>query len=187
MKNICVIGVGYVGLVTGACLADMGNRVVCLNRNKQKSDNLKKGILPIYEPGLEEVVRRNSEAGRLGFTTSYDEAMQDAEFIFIAVGTPSGDGGEADLAHVRAAATEVARRIHQPVVIINKSTVHDGLIEEYCAGEGIPILGKIPYSRDAAQRCSRGELLAETDPATGDVFRRILEEVTACRQGSLQY
>ncbi|MBE9508294.1 MAG: UDP-glucose/GDP-mannose dehydrogenase family protein [Chloroflexi bacterium] len=126
MKNICVIGVGYVGLVTGACLADMGNRVVCLNRNKQKSDNLKKGILPIYEPGLEEVVRRNSEAGRLGFTTSYDEAMQDAEFIFIAVGTPSGDGGEADLAHVRAAATEVARRIHQPVVIINKSTVPIG-------------------------------------------------------------
>ena len=126
MKNICVIGVGYVGLVTGACLADLGNHVVCLNRNQQKCANLKKGILPIYEPGLEEIVRRNNEAGRLGFTTSYDEAMQEAEFVFIAVGTPSGDGGEADLAHVEAAATGVAKRIHKPVIIVNKSTVPIG-------------------------------------------------------------
>ncbi len=126
MKNICVIGVGYVGLVTGACLADLGNHIVCLNRNKQKSDNLKKGILPIYEPGLEEIVRRNTEAGRLGFTTSYDEAMEEAEFVFIAVGTPSGESGEADLAHVEAAATDIARRIRQPIVIVNKSTVPIG-------------------------------------------------------------
>ncbi len=126
MKNICVIGVGYVGLVTGACLADLGNHVVCLNRNQQKSDDLKKGILPIYEPGLEEIVRRNYEAGRLDFTTSYDEAMQGAEFVFIAVGTPSGDSGEADLAHVEAAATDVARRIEQPIIIVNKSTVPIG-------------------------------------------------------------
>ncbi len=126
MKNICVIGVGYVGLVTGACLADLGNRVVCLNRDKQKSDNLKKGILPIYEPGLEEIVRRNHEAGRLNFTTSYDEAMQGAEFVFIGVGTPSGDSGEADLAYVEASVTDVAKRIHQPVIIINKSTVPIG-------------------------------------------------------------
>ncbi|MGD9030768.1 MAG: UDP-glucose/GDP-mannose dehydrogenase family protein, partial [Anaerolineae bacterium] len=126
MREICVIGVGYVGLVTGACLADLGNHVVCLNRNKEKSDNLKRGILPIYEPGLEEIVRRNNEAGRLHFTTSYDEAMADAAFVYISVGTPSGEGGEADLAHVEAAATEVARRIHQPLVIINKSTVPIG-------------------------------------------------------------
>ncbi|HIQ01008.1 MAG TPA: UDP-glucose/GDP-mannose dehydrogenase family protein [Anaerolineales bacterium] len=126
MGEICVIGVGYVGLVTGVCLADLGNRVVCLNRNKQKSDNLKKGILPIYEPGLEEIVRRNLAAGRLEFTTSYDEAMEEARFVFIAVGTPSGASGEADLAHVEAAVTEVARRIHQPVTIINKSTVPIG-------------------------------------------------------------
>jgi UDPglucose 6-dehydrogenase len=126
MREICVIGVGYVGLVTGACLADLGNHVVCLNRNREKSDNLKKGILPIYEPGLEEIVRRNNEAGRLHFTTSYDEAMKDAGFVYISVGTPSGDSGEADLAHVEAAATDVARRIHQPLVIINKSTVPIG-------------------------------------------------------------
>ena len=126
MKNICVIGVGYVGLVTSACLADLGNHAICLNRNKQKSDNLKKGILPIYEPGLEEIVRRNYEAGRLGFTTSYDEAMQDAEVVFVAVGTPSGESGEADLAHVEAAATNVARCIHKPIIIVNKSTVPIG-------------------------------------------------------------
>ncbi len=126
MGEICVIGVGYVGLVTGACLADLGNRVVCLNRNKEKSDNLKKGVLPIYEPGLEEIVRRNLAAGRLDFTTSYDEAMKEARFVFIAVGTPSGAGGEADLAHVEAAVVEVARRIHQPVTLINKSTVPIG-------------------------------------------------------------
>jgi len=126
MKNICIIGVGYVGLVTGACLADLGNHVICLNRNQQKSDNLKKGILPIYEPGLEEIVNRNLKANRLEFTTSYDEAMQDIEFVFIAVGTPSGNGGEADLAHVEAAATDVAHRIRQPIIIVNKSTVPIG-------------------------------------------------------------
>jgi UDPglucose 6-dehydrogenase len=126
MKNICVVGVGYVGLVTGACLSDLGNKVVCLNRNKAKSENLKKGILPIYEPGLEEIVRRNYEAKRLDFTTSYDEALQDVEYVFIAVGTPSGSEGEADLSHVTQAAEQVAARLTQPVIIVNKSTVPIG-------------------------------------------------------------
>jgi len=126
MENICVIGVGYVGLVTGACLADLGNRVICLNRNQDKSDNLKKGILPIFEPGLEEIVRRTYDAGRLGFTTSYDEALADAEFVFIAVGTPSGSEGEADLTHVTQAAEGIAKRLTQPVIIVNKSTVPIG-------------------------------------------------------------
>jgi UDPglucose 6-dehydrogenase len=126
MADITTIGVGYVGLVTGACLADLGNNVICLNRDKEKAENLKKGILPIFEPGLEEIVRRNNAAARLHFTTSYDEAMKDAEFVFIAVGTPTGSEGEADLVHVNAAAEEVAKRIHQPVIIINKSTVPIG-------------------------------------------------------------
>jgi UDPglucose 6-dehydrogenase len=126
MANITVVGVGYVGLVSGACLADLGNQVVCINRNQAKSDNLKKGILPIYEPGLEEIVRRNNEAGRLLFTTDWDEAMADADFVFIAVGTPTGTEGEADLAHVNATTVEIARRIHKPVIIINKSTVPIG-------------------------------------------------------------
>jgi UDPglucose 6-dehydrogenase len=126
MKNICVIGVGYVGLVTGACLADLGNRVVCVNQNKEKAANLKKGILPIFEPGLEEIVRRNYEAGRLDFTTFYDEGLKDAEFVFVAVGTPSGSEGEADLSHVTAAATEVAQHLAHPLIIVNKSTVPIG-------------------------------------------------------------
>ena len=126
MANITVVGVGYVGLVTGACLADLGNQVVCINRNQVKSDNLRKGILPIYEPGLEEIVRRNNEAGRLCFTTVWDEAMAEADFVFIAVGTPTGTEGEADLAHVNASAVEIAQRIHKPVILINKSTVPIG-------------------------------------------------------------
>jgi len=126
MKKICVIGVGYVGLVTGACLADLGNQVICLNRNQRKCDNLKKGILPIFEPGLEEIVRRNYEAGRLDFTTSYDKALRDVEFVFIAVGTPPGAEGEADLSHVEAAARGIAQRIHRPIIIVNKSTVPIG-------------------------------------------------------------
>ena len=126
MKKICVIGVGYVGLATGACVADLGNRVICLNRDKEKSDNLKKGILPIFEPGLEEIVRRNYEAGRLDFTTSYDEGLHDAEFVFIAVGTPSGSEGEADLSHVTQAAEQIAKRLVKPLIIINKSTVPIG-------------------------------------------------------------
>src|SRR3990170_3649663 len=95
MKNIAVVGVGYVGLVTDTCLADLGNHVTCLDINKERIENLKKGVLPIYEPGLEEVVRRNIRAGRLYFTTDYPEAIngngqiEPAEFAFIAVGTPS--------------------------------------------------------------------------------------------------
>jgi len=126
MKSICVVGVGYVGLVTGACLADLGNRVICINRNQEKSDNLKKGILPIYEPGLQEIVRRNYAARRLDFTTSYDEALEDAEFVFVAVGTPTGSEGEANLAHVDAATEDIARRMHRPTIIVNKSTVPIG-------------------------------------------------------------
>ncbi len=126
MKNICVIGVGYVGLVTGACLADLGNRVICLNRNKTKAENLKKGIMPIYEPGLEEIVKRNYASGRLDFTTSYDEALKDVEYVFIAVGTPSGAEGEADLAHVNQASEGIAKRLDHPMIIINKSTVPIG-------------------------------------------------------------
>ena len=126
MKSICVVGVGYVGLVTGACLADLGNRVICVNRDREKAENLKKGILPIYEPGLEELVRRNHAAGRLDFTTSYDEALEDAEFVFIAVGTPTGDEGEANLTHVESATGDIARCMRRPTIIVNKSTVPIG-------------------------------------------------------------
>ena len=125
-KKICVIGTGYAGLANAACLADLGNGVVGVDRDEEKIEQLNQGILPIYEPGLSEILRRNEQAGRMVFTTSYDEGMQDAEFIFLCVGTPSGDEGETDLADLEQAAIEVARRIHQPVVIVNRSTVPIG-------------------------------------------------------------
>src|SRR5512141_410908 len=126
MKQICVIGVGYVGIVTGACFADLGNRVVALDVNEQRIENLKKGIMPIYEPGLDELVKRNVASGRLIFTTSYAEAVKDVEYAFIAVGTPSGVNGEADLQYVAAAATSIAQNMTKPLIIINKSTVPIG-------------------------------------------------------------
>jgi UDPglucose 6-dehydrogenase len=126
MKQICVIGVGYVGLVTAACFADLGNRVVALDVDERRVENLKKGIMPIYEPGLEELVRRSTRAGRLSFTTSYAEALKGAEFAFIAVGTPSGVDGNADLQYVDSAARSIARNMTAPLVIINKSTVPIG-------------------------------------------------------------
>jgi UDPglucose 6-dehydrogenase len=126
MKQICVVGVGYVGLVTAACFADLGNRVNALDVNEQRVENLKKGIMPIYEPGLEELVARNVKSGRLSFTTSYKEALKGAEFAFIAVGTPSGVNGEADLQYVAAAAKSIAENMTAPLIIINKSTVPIG-------------------------------------------------------------
>jgi len=126
MKEICVIGVGYVGLVTAACFADLGNRVTALDVNEERIEGLKKGLMPIYEPGLEELVGRNARAGRLSFTTSYKEALKDAEYAFIAVGTPSGVNGEADLQYVAAAARSIAANMRAPLIVINKSTVPIG-------------------------------------------------------------
>jgi UDPglucose 6-dehydrogenase len=124
--NICVIGVGYVGLVTGACFADLGNQVICLDIDEAKIEGLKHGKLPIYELGLDEVVARNVKAGRLSFTTSYAEGIKNAEVVFIAVGTPSGVDGEADLHYVRSAAEAIADVMDHPLIIINKSTVPVG-------------------------------------------------------------
>lgn len=126
MKKICVVGTGYVGLVTGACFADMGNKVVCLDVDPVRIEHLNQGRMPIYEPGLEQTVNQNVKAGRLFFTTDYPAALSDAEFAFIAVGTPSGSDGEADLQYVRAAAEAIADIVDHPIVVINKSTVPVG-------------------------------------------------------------
>lgn len=126
MKHICVIGSGYVGMVTATCFADLGNHVVTVDIDQRKIDKLQKGIMPIYEPGLEELVERNVKAGRLNFTTSYEEGLKDAEFVFVCVGTPSAVDGEADLKYVRAAAQTIAEKMTQPLIIINKSTVPVG-------------------------------------------------------------
>jgi UDPglucose 6-dehydrogenase len=126
MKKIAVVGVGYVGLVTAAAFSDLGNRVVALDISEEKIENLKNGVMPIYEPGLTEVVERNVKQERLFFTTSYEEALKDAEFAFICVGTPEGVDGEADLQYVRMAAESIARQMDHPLIVINKSTVPVG-------------------------------------------------------------
>jgi UDPglucose 6-dehydrogenase len=126
MRNIAVAGTGYVGLSTGTCFADMGNRVTCLDISEEKIEMLRRGESPIYEPGLSEMIARNVKAGRLHFTTSYEEALAGAEYIFICVGTPSGVDGEADLQYVRMAAESVAKTMKKPLIVINKSTVPVG-------------------------------------------------------------
>jgi UDPglucose 6-dehydrogenase len=126
MKKICVVGTGYVGLVTGSCFADMGNKVTCLDVDTSRIGNLIQGRMPIYEPGLEAIVNQNVKAGRLSFTTDYASALAGADFAFIAVGTPSGSDGEADLQYVRSAAEAIADLVDHPIVVVNKSTVPVG-------------------------------------------------------------
>jgi UDPglucose 6-dehydrogenase len=126
MKQICVVGVGYVGLVTAACFADLGNRVIALDVVEEKINGLRQGKLPIYEPGLKELVDHNVLANRLTFTTSYAESLNGTEFVFIAVGTPMGLDGEADLHYLEAAVREIAENMTGPLMIINKSTVPVG-------------------------------------------------------------
>lgn len=127
MATICVIGTGYVGLVTGTCFSDMGNRVTCVDIVPEKVERLKQGILPIYEPGLKEMVERNVRAGRLHFTTNYAEGLKEAEFIFIAVNTPtSNNQGGADMSYVERAAQSIAEHLDHYAIIINKSTVPVG-------------------------------------------------------------
>jgi len=124
--KIAVVGTGYVGLVAGACLAENGNEVICVDKDEQKIATLKAGKMPIYEPGLEEMVRRNASEARLTFTTSLPEAVKASEIVFIAVGTPQGEDGSADLQHVLGVASEIGRTIDKYTVVVDKSTVPVG-------------------------------------------------------------
>jgi UDPglucose 6-dehydrogenase len=124
--RIAVVGTGYVGLVVGACLAENGNDVVCVDKDEAKVRLLKRNRIPIYEPGLEELVRSNTAEKRLTFTTSLPKASRDAQIIFVAVGTPAGEDGSADLQHVLAVARDIARSMNGYKVIVNKSTVPVG-------------------------------------------------------------
>lgn len=136
--NLMVVGTGYVGLVSGACFADLGNNVTCVDIDEKKINKLKSGIIPIYEPGLKEIVDRNSKAGNLKFTTSLKEGIKDSEVIFIAVGTPSTEDGGADLSAVKKVAAEVGREMEEYKIVVNKSTVPVGtgdLVEEIIAKE----------------------------------------------------
>jgi UDPglucose 6-dehydrogenase len=124
--NICVVGTGYVGLVTGAVFADLGNDVVCVDKLREKIDSLRAGRMPIYEPGLEEMVARNVEDGRLTFTTDLGAGVHQSDVIFIAVGTPPLETGETDLSQVEAVAADIGRAMDRYKVVVNKSTVPVG-------------------------------------------------------------
>lgn len=128
--KIAVVGTGYVGLVTGACLSDVGIDVTCIDIDEKKIENLKNGILPIYEPGLEGIVKRNFEKGRLKFSTSLAESIQGAEAAFIAVGTPPGEDGSADLKYVLAVAKSIGENMSDHMVVVTKSTVPVGTAEK---------------------------------------------------------
>ncbi len=128
--RITVVGTGYVGLVAGTCFAETGNDVVCVDIDEKKVEKLREGIVPIYEPGLEELMKRNVHDGRLSFTTNYAEAMKDAQVAFIAVGTPPGEDGAADVSYVLAAAKSIAQHMTGYTVIVDKSTVPVGTAEK---------------------------------------------------------
>src|SRR5688572_29873284 len=121
--TLAFIGAGYVGLVSGSCLAEIGHNVILVDINKDKIAKLKKGLIPIYEPGLEELVKKNVKAKRLSFTTSLPEAVKKAGVIFIAVNTPPQPDGKADLSYVAGAAREIAESADTYKVIVDKSTV----------------------------------------------------------------
>jgi len=124
--KITVIGTGYVGLVAGTCLANLGNDVICLDVDEEKINKLNNDIIPIYEPGLEELVKRNKKEGRLRFTTDKKMAIRNGKVIFIAVGTPMGENHEADLRFVKAVAKDIGEHMQDYKVIVNKSTVPVG-------------------------------------------------------------
>lgn len=125
--RVTMVGTGYVGLVSGACFADFGHQVICVDKDVGKIDRLHQGIMPIFEPGLEDLVESNVKAGRLSFTTDLNEAVKDADTVFIAVGTPSRRGdGHADLSYVEQAAREIAEHMRGYTVVVNKSTVPVG-------------------------------------------------------------
>jgi len=128
--KIAVIGTGYVGLVTGACFSEVSVNVICVDIDQKKIDNLNKGIIPIYEPGLEEIVLRNSTKNKLKFSTSLKESIKDVDVVFIAVGTPPDEDGSADLKYVLSVASDIGKYIQKQIVVVNKSTVPVGTAEK---------------------------------------------------------
>lgn len=140
--NIAVVGTGYVGLVAGACFAETGNDVVCVDVNEKKIAELKSGVVPIFEPGLEDLVKSNSSAGRLSFTTSLKDAVEVSDVIFIAVGTPQDEDGSADLTHVLAVARGIGECMNGPKIVVDKSTVPVGTADR--VKEEIEKVAKFP-------------------------------------------
>ncbi len=142
--KIAVVGTGYVGLVAGACLAENGNEVICVDKDQAKIATLEAGKMPIYEPGLEEMVRRNTAEARLTFTTDLPSAVRASEIVFIAVGTPQGEDGAADLQHVLGVAHEIGKAINKFTVIVDKSTVPVGTAKKVHAA--VAAETSVPFS-----------------------------------------
>ncbi|MBN1886254.1 MAG: UDP-glucose/GDP-mannose dehydrogenase family protein [Candidatus Krumholzibacteriota bacterium] len=147
MPNICMVGTGYVGLVSGACLADFGNRVICVDIDRERIAKIQDGVMPIYEPGLKELVKRNYDAGRLLFTTDLEQAVAESLVVFSAVGTPMGDDGAADLSQIFTVAEDVAKAMDGYRILVQKSTVPVGTSER--VGEIVRehVENDIPFDR----------------------------------------
>jgi len=183
--NISVVGTGYVGLVVGACLAETGNTVLCADIDERKIEGLRKNVLPIYEPGLEPLVERNQREGRLGFTTDLRSAIESAEVVFIAVGTPPGEDGSADLKYVLQVARLIGKHMTREMVVVTKSTVPVGSAAK--VGKEIAKEAKFPF-----HLCSNPEFLKEGDAVEdfmrpdrvvlgvdSDYARRVMSEIYA--------
>ena len=128
--NIAVVGTGYVGLVTGACFAGSGNNVICVDIDESKVESLKNGVIPFFEPGLEDVVKTNIDEGRLSFTTDAKSAIENSSIIFIAVGTPQSENGAADITYVLNVAKTIGEHINNYKIVVTKSTVPVGTTEK---------------------------------------------------------
>src|SRR5687768_2390324 len=159
--RVAIFGTGYVGLVTGTCLADVGHDVVCVDIDQSKVDGLNRGVVPIYEPGLASMVKANHAAGRLRFTTDAAQAIGHGELVFIAVGTPPDEDGSADLQYVLAVARTIGRHLDRHAVVVNKSTVPVGTADKVKAAIAAELQAR--GSEVAFEVVSNPEFLKEGD------------------------
>jgi UDPglucose 6-dehydrogenase len=167
--KVCIIGVGYVGLVTGVCLAEIGHIVICVDNVETKIEKLKRGISPIYEPGLESFIGKNLKSGRLDFTSDIKYGVENSEIIFISVGTPSLSNGQADLSYVEAVASDVGKHINGEKVIVNKSTVPIG------SGDWVSMIVSESISKKNANKSAKFHVVSNPEflregSAIGDTF-----------------
>ncbi|WP_226682037.1 UDP-glucose 6-dehydrogenase TuaD [Sutcliffiella horikoshii] len=187
MKKIAVIGTGYVGLVSGTCFSEIGNKVTCCDINEDKINSLQNGVIPIYEPGLEEMVKRNVEEGRLSFTHEIPKAMQEADVIYIAVGTPMAETGEADLRYVDAVASTIGENLNGYKVVVNKSTVPVGtgkrvynIIKEVSGGsQEFDVVSNPEFLREGTAIDDTMNMERAVIGATSDKAANIIEELHA--------